>query len=331
MKILAFIFRWFGFLIGLGGLGLAGAALASPLGWPFELFASWPYLITSLGLGSAIVLGVTGWHRFATGLVAGALIVAALAIASPGDLTRPSSGPASPGITTLVWGNSFGSAANVEALRELGVDAGATIIAIGEAPRETRTPSLDKITSGEVTRKGAILVQGCEDKNQAFVNNVRYGQIVRPRTFAIKVTCSTFTLFAVHLTNPLWQLGERHKRRGEELVALAKAVKEVTGPVVVIGDFNTAPNAPPFSRFMQAANLAHSACGGRWLPTWRPENWRGKINDRSPLTGIPIDHLFTRDIVVESCSVGGDFGSDHLPLIARLKLPTSIAPAQITP
>jgi endonuclease/exonuclease/phosphatase (EEP) superfamily protein YafD len=87
---------------------------------------------------------------------------------------------------------------------------------------------------------------------------------------------------------------------------------------------------PPFARFMKEANLDHSSCGGRWLPTWRPDAWRGHINDRSPLTGIPIDHLFTRDVQVAACAVGKDFGSDHLPLIVTLRKPDA-KPTQSTP
>lgn len=326
MKVIAFLVRWLGFLVGLGALGFVGAALAGPLGWPYELFASWPYLIALIGLGGAIVLGVTGWPRFATGLLAGSLVLVALAMASPGDLTRPTTELPKDKITTLVWGNSFGTAKNVAALKAQAGAAGADIIAIGEMPRETRRP----LYTDAFTTKGAISVEGCDDTNQAFTNEIRFGQRTRMRTFAIKVTCPEFTLFAVHLTNPLWQMGERHARRGEELAALAKAVSAQSGPVVVIGDFNAAPNALPLSRFMKQASLAHSSCGGRWLPTWRPDDWRGRINDRSPLTGIPIDHVFTRDALVAACAVGKDFGSDHLPLIVTLKKP-SATPTQTQP
>jgi endonuclease/exonuclease/phosphatase (EEP) superfamily protein YafD len=138
-------------------------------------------------------------------------------------------------------------------------------------------------------------------------------------------------LFAVHLTNPLWQWGQRHVRRNRELDELARAIKVEEGPIVVIGDFNTPPNALPFSRFMKAANIDHTSCGGRWLPTWRPLGWRGKFNDANPLTGIPIDHLFTRDVQVVSCTVGKDFGSDHLPLIVELKKTTATLPKEPTP
>ena len=321
MKVLAFLVRWLGFFVGLCALGLVGMALASPFGWPFELFSSWPYLVAAIGLGSAIVVGITGWPRFATGLVAAALVIVALAVASPGDLTRPNAGPPSADITTLVWGNAFDSLENVRTLGEQAARADAAIIAIGETPRETRIPAEVKPKIDATTTKGGISVLGCAGANQDIIENIRAGETEQDRTFAIKVRCPTFKLFAVHLTNPLWQQGKRHTRRGKELEALARAVRSETGPIVVIGDFNTAPNAPAFSRFMQQANLSHSACGGRWLPTWRPEAWRGHINDRSPLTGIPIDHVFTRDIDVASCSVGQDFGSDHLPLIVRLKTP----------
>jgi endonuclease/exonuclease/phosphatase (EEP) superfamily protein YafD len=125
----------------------------------------------------------------------------------------------------------------------------------------------------------------------------------------------------VHARNPLWRWGARLTQRNQELAALAEAVRKTRGPVVVVGDFNTPPNTQALKTFAKNAAVWRIGCGGRWRPTWRPYPWRGHVPDASPLTGIPIDHLFVREMPVTSCEVGLDFGSDHLPLMIELQLP----------
>jgi Endonuclease/Exonuclease/phosphatase family len=339
MKVIHFLVKGTGLLIGLSALFVVAMALAGPLGWPFELFASWPYLVALIGLTGALISGLSGWPKLGTAIVAGALVVVAFAMASPGDLTRPAASAPVPGNLHLIWGNAMRQSGNVETLMARSLEpttaSPATVIAIAEMPigwdwQPLKTRQiLNRVRGGlSVTEIG---VEGCAATKETFAKvTQRHGKIGK-RVFALKVACPDYTLFAVHLTNPLWQWGQRLTRRNEELTELAAAIKNQTGPVVVIGDFNTPPNALPLSRFMTSANVDHTSCGGRWRPTWRPYNWRGKFNDANPLTGIPIDHLFTRDIEVVSCIVDKDFGSDHLPLVVELKKPTALPAAQVLP
>lgn len=319
MTIVKFLWRWGGFLVGLGALFFVIMALAGPIGFPFELFASWPYLVGAIGLTGAIAFGISGWGRMGTLTFAGALIVVILAVASPGDLSRARAPELTQGTDTLIWGNALGYQDNVKELMARAQANRGAVLAAGEVPRLWTWEPMEARKDLNVMRTGGIVVEGCASTHMPFRNMGQYGGQMRQRTYAIKVSCPNYTLFAVHLTNPLWEMGLRFARRGQELEALARAIKAETGPVVVIGDFNTPPNALPFSRFIKQAGVSHTSCGGRWLPTWRPYGWRGKFNAANPLTGIPIDHLFTRNIDVVSCTVGKDFGSDHLPLMVELK------------
>jgi endonuclease/exonuclease/phosphatase (EEP) superfamily protein YafD len=323
VKVIGSLCRWTGFCSGLGALFIVVMALASPLGWPFELFASWPYLAGAIGLLGAIVLGLTGRGRLSTATIAGTLIVVALAMASPGDLTRPVAPKPDPKNRHLIWGNAMRIEANVLNLMARSVTPTQPVLAIGEIPSNwawqplPERQSLNRVKAGD--GRIGIGVEGCAATRETFTTtSVRAGQ-TRVRTYALKVQCPDYTLFAVHLTNPLWEWGKRHVRRNQELEQLAAAVAAEKGPVVVVGDFNTSPNVVPFSRFIRQSKLDRTACGGRWVPTWRPLGWREKFKDGNPLTGIPIDHLFTRDVQVVSCIVGKDFGSDHLPLIIEFK------------
>lgn len=335
MKGVKFLYRWTGFLVGLFGIFLIIMALCAPLGWPFELFASWPYLVAAIGLSAAVVLGLTGWGKLATVTIGGTLVVAAFAIASPGDLSRSRAPPPQPENLHLIWGNAMREEEYVRTLMTRTIAPNSPVLAIGEIPSGWEwqpLPSrqeLNRVKAGD--GRIGIGVEGCASQRETFTTkSVRNGQ-ERIRTYALKVACPGYTLFAVHLTNPLWEWGQRLGRRNLELVQLAHAVKAQQGPVVVIGDFNTPPNVPPFSRFMKQAGVDHTSCGGRWLPTWRPLSWRGKFGDGNPLTGIPIDHLFTRDVQVVSCTVGADFGSDHLPLVVELKKPKATSQTEPTP
>jgi Endonuclease/Exonuclease/phosphatase family len=319
MKALIFLVKSVGFLIGFGALGLVGMALAGPIGFPFELFASWPYLVAAIGAISAIIAGICRWPRLGTGVFAGSVVLVAIAMASPGDLSRARAPTPNPANLHLIWGNTLGFEASTIELMRRAHGLNQAVLATAEVQPSWGWNPIPERAALDIVRLGGIGVEGCSKNFKSFRNEGPYGGTLRTRTFALRVQCKDYVLYAVHLTNPLWEWGLRHKRRGEELLELAEAIKSETGPVVIIGDFNIPPNALPFSRFIKAANVAHTSCGGRWLPTWRPYAWREKFKDGNPLTGIPIDHLFTRDIEVVSCTVGKDFGSDHLPLVVELK------------
>jgi Endonuclease/Exonuclease/phosphatase family len=335
MKFILFLVKALGCVVGFSALTLVIMALAGPIGWPFELFTSWPYLIAAIGTISAMVAGICRWPRLGTIVFGGSVILIALAMAAPGDITRSTAPPPNAENLHLFWGNAMRKEVNVENLMARSALPYTPVLAIAEIPTGWAWPGLPSRQALNRTQSGdsriLIGVEGCSGSNQAYTTqSTRAGQ-TRVRTFALKVTCPSYTLFAVHLTNPLWEWGKRWGLRNQELIQLADAIKNQAGPVVVIGDFNTPPNAAPFSRFMKAANVDHTSCGGRWLPTWRPLGWRGKFKDGNPLTGIPIDHLFTRDVQVVSCTVGADFGSDHLPLIVELKKPATTKQTEPTP
>jgi endonuclease/exonuclease/phosphatase (EEP) superfamily protein YafD len=335
MKVVMFLVKSVGFVFGFGALAMVIMALGGPIGWPFELFSSWPYLIAAIGTASAVVAGMCRWPRLGTIVFGGSVVLVALAMASPGDLTRARAPTPNPENLQLIWGNAMRNDTSVTTLMGRANNPNKPVLAIGEIPSRwqwegiAERQALNRVKAGDGLI--GIGVEGCAPTGVTYVTQSLRAGRQRTRTFALRVRCPGYTLFAVHLTNPLWEWGQRLQRRNQELSQLAQAVGTQQGPVVVIGDFNTAPNAVPFSRFMKQSNLSHTSCGGRWLPTWRPLGWRSKFKDGNPLTGIPIDHLFTRDIQVVSCTVGSDFGSDHLPLIVELKKPSANLPAEPTP
>jgi endonuclease/exonuclease/phosphatase family metal-dependent hydrolase len=80
----------------------------------------------------------------------------------------------------------------------------------------------------------------------------------------------------------------------------------------MLGDLNATPDAPSFTGLLRDSGLRDAFDGPRWRPTWRAGFW--------PLA-IRIDHvLVSKDVCVEHVEVGPGLGSDHRPLMARLRL-----------
>jgi endonuclease/exonuclease/phosphatase (EEP) superfamily protein YafD len=89
-----------------------------------------------------------------------------------------------------------------------------------------------------------------------------------------------------------------------------------TGPAIVAGDFNMTPWSYRLQRLLASTGLRRHAAFLRSWPT-----------DRHPRFALPtpaflIDHVLTTpDIKSVSIHTGPVVGSDHLPVIARVRLP----------
>ncbi|HYE73599.1 MAG TPA: endonuclease/exonuclease/phosphatase family protein, partial [Blastocatellia bacterium] len=120
----------------------------------------------------------------------------------------------------------------------------------------------------------------------------------------------TVSLIGLHPTTPV---GDKDFRaRNRQFTVVASMVRELSQPVVVIGDFNSTMWSPYFARFVEETKLVSARKGFGILPTF-PTFF--------PLLMIPIDHcLVSPDIKVLDCRKGSNIGSDHLPLIVDLAL-----------
>lgn len=94
-------------------------------------------------------------------------------------------------------------------------------------------------------------------------------------------------------------------------------------PVVLTGDFNSAPASPTYNLLTQGAGLADSwlAAAERTTPAY------GTFHGYLPLVpdGPRIDWILTRGAAVESAAIntfaeGGQFPSDHLPVQAVVRI-----------
>ena len=87
-------------------------------------------------------------------------------------------------------------------------------------------------------------------------------------------------------------------------------------PIVLGGDWNTPVWSPAYARTLLVSGLAATERSA-WPPASRIFASVGGVN-----LGTPIDHLaVSRCIGVADLFIGPAFGSDHLPVVADLKLP----------
>jgi endonuclease/exonuclease/phosphatase (EEP) superfamily protein YafD len=82
--------------------------------------------------------------------------------------------------------------------------------------------------------------------------------------------------------------------------------------VIAIGDLNSTPWSGRFRQFMGDSNLINSQLGFGLQTTWP--------SSLPSLFRIPIDHcLHSRSIRTVEREIGSDIGSDHLPLLVKLR------------
>ena len=98
-------------------------------------------------------------------------------------------------------------------------------------------------------------------------------------------------------------------QRDRLLLGAAQNISQLSGPVVVAGDFNATPLTPIFNDFLKIADITASRF---YVPTFPSKLKR---------FGIPIDHILVRHIRVKSIKALPAIGSDHRPLKAALLLP----------
>ncbi len=95
-----------------------------------------------------------------------------------------------------------------------------------------------------------------------------------------------------------------------QIKALASELSAITGPIVIMGDFN----ATPYSRVTQTFAMQGNFQRLTNLPTWPA---------RFALPQFSIDHIFVGSGVrqLESQNIGNSAGSDHFPIYMKLAIP----------
>jgi len=120
--------------------------------------------------------------------------------------------------------------------------------------------------------------------------------------------------FAVLTTHFEWPLPP--ERLKLQLPVLLAAIKSVSVPLVMVGDFNSAPWSYEQRHFASDAGLTRQTHG---ILTWPMRFWIKGWRDTFPV--LPLDQVMTKgDIEVHDLHPGTATGSDHLPLITTFSV-----------
>lgn len=295
-------------------LGAATAlAIAAPLGWPFELFVHFRVQYAAAGLVLAVVL-------YAVGRTRAALLATALAAfnALP-ILQRAQAGPspatcAGPGFTVVDANVQYGNGdrrrfldwlashpADLVVVQEVTAAWARDLARLPAYPHRLLLAREDAYGIGVLSR-WPLRPVGPEDYAGDGLPSIagRVELAGRPLRF-----------LALHTRWPITPGLAR--ARDQSLAAAARSVASGAGPALVLGDLNATPYSPAYAELLQASGMRDAADGTRWQPTWMAGFW--------PLA-LRIDHVFVSPgLCVESAGVGPAIGSDHRPVVARLRFP----------
>ena len=296
----------------LGGVGLATVlALLAPLGWPFELFSHFRVQYAAAALLLAVLLA---WRRAALpavlALVIGGWHLLPGIAASPGAVA--SQACAGPAFTVATVNVQFSNARR-EAFRAW-----------------LATRPADFLVIQEVTAAWAMEFESAADYPYRYVvpREDPYGLALLSRWPLESVTPVDLAGDGLpSLTGVVDAAGQRvrflalHTRwpitpalaaaRDEALRGAAAVARATDLPLVLLGDLNVTADSPAFRGLLAQAGLRDAMHGQGWHPTWLAGFW--------PLA-LRIDHvLVSSGLCVDRAEVGPPVGSDHRPVLARLR------------
>lgn len=115
-----------------------------------------------------------------------------------------------------------------------------------------------------------------------------------------------FVVFAVHPPPPSPTEEDTSKERDGDLLSIAKRVKKIGKPVLVIGDFNTVAWSIISSLFRKNSGLIDGRVGRGILASFHAKYW---------FLRIPLDLVFhSSELFLKDLKVLEAIGSDHFPI-----------------
>jgi len=299
-------------LAALAGLVVASVcALAAPLGWPFELFSHFQAQYAVAGLLLAMLLLSFGSRRAAAlaGMLAAfhALPVLQRTAADPTSVACAGSG-----FTVVTANLQFSNPetgrfvdwlaanpADLVVLQEVTASWAQALRRVRGYPHRTLLVREDPYGIGVLSRWP---LESVEPRDLV-------GDGLPSLAGRVPIEGRGLRFVALHTHWPVLPGLERSRDRS--LASAAGLIRSATGPAVALGDLNVTPYSPVFGRFLAEAGLRDAVNGSKWQPTWMAGFW--------PLS-LRIDHvLVSPDLCVEHAEVGPPLGSDHRPVIARLR------------
>lgn len=125
-----------------------------------------------------------------------------------------------------------------------------------------------------------------------------------------------FVFFGVHPPPPSPTEEKTSKERDGDLLSVAKRVKELHLPTVVVGDFNNVAWSKSSILFRKTSELIDPRIGHGFVSTFHA---------KYKLLRFPIDLMFhSTDVFVTQLKTLENFGSDHLPVYCEFFIDSTI-------
>ena len=287
-------------------------AVMSPLGWPFELFVHFRPQYAAASVLVAVLLAGLGHRRpAAVALMLAVLHAWPVVPSSQARAARVAcDGPALTVATVNLWFRNPDPAAFVSWLASEPADlvilqevtdewASALVALAADYPHQWLLPRQDPYGIGVISRH-ALNVASAD----------LAGDGLPSLTGTIEIEDRELRFIGLHTRWPV--LPGLARRRDAALISAADALRASDTPAVLLGDLNLSPYAPRYEQLLDRGGLQDVLPRRAWRPTWMAGFW--------PLA-LRIDHLLVSDgLCVEQAGVGPDVGSDHRPVISRLRL-----------
>jgi endonuclease/exonuclease/phosphatase (EEP) superfamily protein YafD len=228
----------------------------------------------------------------------------------------PASIPPRPGapLVRLYSANLWALNTDVEAVSASIATADADIVVLvelGDAP----AARLDRVLAGYPHRIATPRVERPSGAARSIIASRWPLTVIRDRPdglYAVGATVLTsigpLNVMGVHLTRP-WPFQEQWGQISQTM-ALGAIVADLTGPVVVAGDFNSVSSARIGRQIRRDIGL-YPAPGF-------PGTWPSAVPSA---LGVTIDQVYrSRDLAVVTRRLGTPTGSDHRPVVTELTL-----------
>lgn len=145
---------------------------------------------------------------------------------------------------------------------------------------------------------------------------VNFTGVSQPSIFAVvRAGPISVSVLAIHPQKPTRSAA--FAGRNLQYAKAAELLHSISGPKVLVGDFNTTPWSPYFEDLVRDSGLRDPREGAGLMPTW-------PLTLPAPLR-IPIDHvLVSEEVSVERLATRDGTGSDHCAVIADLRIAPSV-------
>jgi endonuclease/exonuclease/phosphatase (EEP) superfamily protein YafD len=134
-------------------------------------------------------------------------------------------------------------------------------------------------------------------------------------------TGTPFRFVGLHPRPPV--VGVDTQTRDDQLYFAARFARRTETPVLVMGDFNTVVWSRVAHEFKRVGEYLDPRIGRGPLPSFNAKSW---------LMRFPIDQLYvTPDVALVDFARGEPVGSDHFPIIAKVRIDPELAQAHNNP